>query len=121
EPSIGLHQRDNTRLLESLRGLRDLGNSVLVVEHDEEAIMTADHVIDMGPAAGVHGGEVCAEGTPAEVMANGKSLTAKYLTGEREIELPPEGRRPVNRKKMLKISGATGNNLKNVTGEIPVG
>ncbi|MFN4297611.1 MAG: excinuclease ABC subunit UvrA [Brevundimonas sp.] len=121
EPSIGLHQRDNTRLLESLRGLRDLGNSVLVVEHDEEAIMTADHVIDMGPAAGVHGGEVCAEGTPAEVMANGKSLTAKYLTGEREIELPPEGRRPINRKKMLKITGATGNNLKNVTGEIPVG
>ncbi|MFT4956027.1 MAG: excinuclease ABC subunit A [Brevundimonas sp.] len=121
EPSIGLHQRDNTRLLESLRGLRDLGNSVLVVEHDEEAIMTADHVIDMGPAAGVHGGEVCAEGTPAEIMANGRSLTAKYLTGEREIELPPEGRRPINRKKMLKISGATGNNLKNVTGEIPVG
>ena len=121
EPSIGLHQRDNTRLLESLRGLRDLGNSVLVVEHDEEAIMTADYVIDMGPAAGVHGGEICAEGTPAEVMANPKSLTGKYLTGEREIELPPEGRRPVNRKKMLKISGATGNNLKAVTGEIPVG
>lgn len=121
EPSIGLHQRDNTRLLESLRGLRDLGNSVLVVEHDEEAIMTADYVIDMGPAAGIHGGEICAEGTPAEVMANPKSLTGKYLTGEREIELPPEGRRPVNRKKMLKISGATGNNLKTVTGEIPVG
>ncbi|WP_298163430.1 excinuclease ABC subunit UvrA [Brevundimonas sp.] len=121
EPSIGLHQRDNTRLLESLRGLRDLGNSVLVVEHDEEAIMTADYVIDMGPAAGVHGGEICAEGTPAEVMANPKSLTGKFLTGEREIELPPEGRRPVNRKKMLKVSGATGNNLKTVTGEIPVG
>jgi len=121
EPSIGLHQRDNTRLLESLRGLRDLGNSVLVVEHDEEAIMTADYVIDMGPAAGIHGGEICAEGTPAEVMANPKSLTGKYLTGEREIELPPEGRRPINRKKTLKISGATGNNLKGVTGEIPVG
>jgi excinuclease ABC subunit A len=121
EPSIGLHQRDNSRLLESLRGLRDLGNSVLVVEHDEEAILTADYVIDMGPAAGIHGGEVCAEGTPAEVMANPKSLTAKYLTGEREIELPPEGRRPVDRKKMLRISGATGNNLKNVTGEIPAG
>ena len=121
EPSIGLHQRDNTRLLESLRGLRDLGNSVLVVEHDEEAILTADYVIDMGPAAGVHGGEVCAEGTPAEVMANPRSLTGKYLTGEREIALPPEGRRPVDRKKTLKISGATGNNLKNVTGEIPVG
>ncbi|WP_235562825.1 excinuclease ABC subunit UvrA, partial [Brevundimonas sp. Root1423] len=121
EPSIGLHQRDNSRLLESLRGLRDLGNSVLVVEHDEEAILTADYVIDMGPAAGVHGGEVCAQGTPAEVMANPNSLTAKYLTGEREIELPPEGRRPVDRKKMLRISGATGNNLKNVTGEIPAG
>ena len=121
EPSIGLHQRDNTRLLESLRGLRDLGNSVLVVEHDEEAILTADYVIDMGPAAGVHGGEICAEGTPEQVMANPGSLTGKYLTGEREIELPPEGRRPINRKKTLKISGATGNNLKNVTGEIPVG
>lgn len=121
EPSIGLHQRDNSRLLESLRGLRDLGNSVLVVEHDEEAILTADYVIDMGPAAGIHGGEVCAQGTPAEVMANGASLTAKYLTGEREIELPADGRRPVDRKKMLRVSGATGNNLKNVTGEIPGG
>ena len=121
EPSIGLHQRDNSRLLESLRGLRDLGNSVLVVEHDEEAILTADYVIDMGPAAGIHGGEVCAQGTPAEVMANPNSLTAKYLTGEREIELPSEGRRPIDRKKMLRISGATGNNLKNVTGEIPGG
>ena len=121
EPSIGLHQRDNSRLLESLRGLRDLGNSVLVVEHDEEAILTADYVIDMGPAAGIHGGEVCAQGTPAEVMANANSLTAKYLTGEREIELPAEGRRPIDRKKMLRISGATGNNLKNVTGEIPGG
>ena len=121
EPSIGLHQRDNSRLLESLRGLRDLGNSVLVVEHDEEAILTADYVIDMGPAAGIHGGEVCAQGTPAEVMANANSLTAKYLTGEREIELPADGRRPIDRKKMLRISGATGNNLKNVTGEIPGG
>ena len=121
EPSIGLHQRDNSRLLESLRGLRDLGNSVLVVEHDEEAILTADYVIDMGPAAGVHGGEVCAQGTPAEVMANGNSLTAKYLTGEREIELPADGRRPIDRKRLLRISGATGNNLKNVTGEIPGG
>ncbi|WP_313574686.1 excinuclease ABC subunit UvrA [Brevundimonas sp.] len=121
EPSIGLHQRDNTRLLDSLKGLRDLGNSVLVVEHDEEAILTADYVIDMGPAAGIHGGQVCAEGTPAEVMANPNSLTGQYLTGAREIELPPEGRRPINRKRMLKVSGATGNNLKNVTGEIPVG
>jgi len=121
EPSIGLHQRDNSRLLESLRGLRDLGNSVLVVEHDEEAILTADYVIDMGPAAGIHGGQVCAQGTPADVMANPNSLTGKYLTGEREIELPAEGRRPIDRKKMLRITGATGNNLKNVTGEIPGG
>ena len=121
EPSIGLHQRDNTRLLESLQGLRDLGNSVLVVEHDEEAIMTADYVIDMGPGAGAHGGIVCAEGTPEEVMANPNSLTGQYLTGAREIAIPVDGRRPINRKKMLTISGATGNNLKNVTGEIPVG
>ncbi len=121
EPSIGLHQRDNTRLLESLRGLRDLGNSVLVVEHDEEAILTADHVIDIGPGAGVHGGSVRAQGTPAEIMANPDSLTGQYLTGAREIPLPIDGRRPINRKKMLTISGATGNNLKNVTGSIPVG
>jgi len=88
---------------------------------DEEPILTADYVIDMGPAAGVHGGTVCAEGTPAQVMANPNSLTGQYLTGAREIELPPEGRRPIDRKRMLKVSGATGNNLKNVTGEIPVG
>ena len=121
EPSIGLHQRDNTRLLESLQGLRDLGNSVLVVEHDEEAILTADYVIDIGPGAGVHGGTVRAQGTPEEVMANPDSLTGQYLTGKREIPLPVDGRRPVNPKKMLTISGATGNNLKNVTGSIPVG
>jgi excinuclease ABC subunit A len=119
EPSIGLHQRDNTRLLESLRGLRDLGNSVLVVEHDEEAILTADHVIDMGPAAGVHGGEIVAQGKPAEVMANPKSLTGQYLVGAREIAVP-DSRRPLG-KKRLKVSGATGNNLKSVTGEIPTG
>ena len=120
EPSIGLHQRDNTRLLESLKGLRDLGNSVLVVEHDEEAILTADYVIDMGPAAGVHGGHIVAEGTPAEVMASPKSLTGQYLTGAREIEVPLD-RRPINRKRLLTVEGARGNNLKNVTGEIPVG
>jgi excinuclease ABC subunit A len=119
EPSIGLHQRDNTRLLESLKGLRDLGNSVLVVEHDEEAILTADHVIDMGPAAGVHGGEIVAQGTPAQVMADPNSLTGQYLTGVREIPVPDD-RRPINRKKMLKVIGATGNNLKAVEGEIPV-
>ena len=120
EPSIGLHQRDNTRLLTSLKGLRDLGNSVLVVEHDEEAILTADHVIDMGPAAGVHGGEIIAQGTPADIMANPRSLTGQYLTGAREIEVPLD-RRPFSKKKMLRVVGATGNNLKNVTGEIPVG
>ncbi|HKT54166.1 MAG TPA: excinuclease ABC subunit UvrA, partial [Caulobacteraceae bacterium] len=95
EPSIGLHQRDNARLLTSLKGLRDLGNSVLVVEHDEEAILTADHVIDMGPAAGVHGGHIVAEGTPSEIMANPKSLTGQYLSGAREIEVP-EQRRPIS-------------------------
>jgi excinuclease ABC subunit A len=90
EPSIGLHQRDNTRLLQSLQGLRDLGNSVLVVEHDEEAILTADYVIDMGPAAGVHGGEIVAEGKPADIMANPNSITGQYLTGTREIEPCPK-------------------------------
>ncbi|HEY2662673.1 MAG TPA: excinuclease ABC subunit UvrA [Caulobacteraceae bacterium] len=120
EPSIGLHQRDNHRLLISLKGLRDLGNSVLVVEHDEEAILTADHVIDMGPAAGIHGGEIIAEGKPADIMANPKSLTGQYLTGAREIPVPEE-RRPINKKKVLKVIGARGNNLKDATGEIPVG
>ncbi len=120
EPSIGLHQRDNTRLLESLRGLRDLGNSVLVVEHDEEAIMTADHVIDMGPAAGVHGGHVIAEGKPADIMANPDSITGQYLVGTREIAVP-EDRRPISKKKVIRVVGASGNNLKNVTAEIPVG
>ena len=118
EPSIGLHQRDNHRLLTSLKGLRDLGNSVLVVEHDEEAILTADHVIDMGPAAGVHGGEIVAEGKPADIMANPASLTGQYLTGVREIAIP-EDRRPIGKKK-LKVIGARGNNLKDVSGEIPV-
>jgi excinuclease ABC subunit A len=120
EPSIGLHQRDNARLLTSLKGLRDLGNSVLVVEHDEEAILTADHVIDMGPAAGIHGGHVVAEGKPADIMANAKSLTGQYLIGAREIAVPTE-RRPISPKRMLRVIGATGNNLKAVTGEIPVG
>jgi excinuclease ABC subunit A len=119
EPSIGLHQRDNTRLLQSLQGLRDLGNSVLVVEHDEEAILTADHVIDMGPAAGVHGGHIIAEGLPADIMAEPKSLTGQYLVGTREIAVPRH-RRPVG-KKRLRVVGARGNNLKSVTGENPVG
>jgi len=118
EPSIGLHQRDNTRLLESLRGLRDLGNSVLVVEHDEEAILTADYVIDMGPAAGVHGGEIVAAGKPADIMAAPASITGQYLSGVRAIEIP-DTRRPISKKKVLRVVGATGNNLKNVTVEIP--
>jgi excinuclease ABC subunit A len=120
EPSIGLHQRDNARLLVSLKGLRDLGNSVLVVEHDEEAILAADYVIDMGPAAGIHGGEIIAQGTAEEIMAEPKSLTGQYLTGAREIPIP-EKRRPVAKVKRLKVIGARGNNLKDVTGEIPVG
>ena len=120
EPSIGLHQRDNTRLLTSLKGLRDLGNSVLVVEHDEEAILTADYVIDMGPAAGVHGGEIIAQGTPSEIIANPKSITGQYLSGAREIAVPDE-RRPFSKKKMLRVIGAQGNNLKHITGEIPIG
>jgi excinuclease ABC subunit A len=120
EPSIGLHQRDNTRLLDSLRGLRDLGNSVLVVEHDEEAILTADHVIDMGPGAGIHGGRVVSQGRPAEIMADPESVTGRYLCGAEEIPLPDQ-RRPVKGAKVLKVVGATGNNLQSVTAEIPVG
>ncbi|MDQ2861001.1 MAG: excinuclease ABC subunit UvrA, partial [Pseudomonadota bacterium] len=120
EPSIGLHQRDNARLLVSLKGLRDLGNSVLVVEHDEEAILAADYVIDMGPAAGVHGGEVVAQGKPADIMASPRSLTGQYLTGMRQIPIP-ERRRPISTKRMVRVVGATGNNLKGVTVEIPVG
>ena len=90
EPSIGLHQRDNAKLLESLKGLRDMGNTVIVVEHDEDAIRTADHVIDMGPGAGVHGGHIIAEGTPADIIANKKSLTGKYLSGAENIPIPAE-------------------------------
>ncbi|WP_022696634.1 excinuclease ABC subunit UvrA [Euryhalocaulis caribicus] len=120
EPSIGLHQRDNERLLESLQGLRDLGNTVIVVEHDEEAILTADHVIDMGPAAGVHGGHVVAEGKPAEIMANPKSLTGKYLSGEAEVPLPDQ-RRKCKAKRVVTVKGATGNNLKDVDAEFPLG
>jgi excinuclease ABC subunit A len=120
EPSIGLHQRDNTRLLDTLRRLRDLGNSVLVVEHDEEAILTADHVIDMGPAAGIHGGNVIAEGTPEQIQRNKNSITGQYLSGAREIALP-EKRRWVNAKRAITIKGARGNNLQNVDATIPLG
>ncbi|MEO0622451.1 MAG: excinuclease ABC subunit UvrA [Pseudomonadota bacterium] len=119
EPSIGLHQRDNGRLLESLRGLRDQGNTVIVVEHDEEAIRTADHVIDIGLGAGVHGGKIIAEGKPEEVAAAPASVTGAYLTGTREIAIPPE-RRPGNGK-WLTIEGARGNNLKDVSAKIPLG
>jgi excinuclease ABC subunit A len=118
EPSIGLHQRDNARLLDTLKRMRDLGNTVLVVEHDEETIMEADHVIDMGPGAGVHGGEVVAQGTPAEVMANPASLTGRYLSGELSIPLPRRRRSP---EKFLRIVGATENNLKGVEVSIPLG
>ncbi|MGH6985479.1 MAG: excinuclease ABC subunit UvrA [Caulobacteraceae bacterium] len=120
EPSIGLHQRDNARLLTSLKGLRDLGNSVLVVEHDEEAILSADWVIDMGPAAGVHGGHVVAVGEPEAIMAEPASLTGRYLKGEVEVPVPVH-RRPILPDKSVRVSGATGNNLKSVTAEIPVG
>ena len=120
EPSIGLHQRDNERLLNTLTRLRDLGNTVIVVEHDEDAIRCADHVIDIGPGAGVHGGVIVAQGTPADVMKAPKSLTGQYLSGKRKIAVPKQ-RTPVDAKRMLKLSGCTGNNLKKVTLEIPVG
>ena len=120
EPSIGLHQRDNSRLIDTLTHLRDLGNTVIVVEHDEEAIMAADYVIDIGPGAGVHGGEVVAQGTPKQIMECKNSLTGKYLSGEEKIEIPAE-RTKIDKKKMLSVIGATGNNLKNVTLNIPVG
>ncbi len=120
EPSIGLHQRDNDRLLATLRRLRDLGNTVIVVEHDEDAIRTADYVVDIGPGAGIHGGEVVAKGTPKDIMASPDSLTGKYLTGLEQIDIPAE-RRPVSETKKVSVVGASGNNLKDVTAEIPLG
>jgi excinuclease ABC subunit A len=120
EPSIGLHQRDNERLLNTLTHLRDLGNTVLVVEHDEDAIRAADHVIDIGPGAGVHGGQVVAEGTMKQITANKQSLTGDYLSGRKKIEIPKK-RTPLNKKKQLVLTGATGNNLQQVTLEIPLG
>jgi excinuclease ABC subunit A len=120
EPSIGLHQRDNARLLDTLKHLRDIGNTVIVVEHDEDAILSADHVVDIGPAAGIHGGEVVAEGTPADIMANPNSLTGKYLSGELSVSVPSERRKP-KKGKEIKIFGARGNNLKDVTAAIPLG
>ena len=120
EPSIGLHQRDNERLLQTLRRLRDLGNSVIVVEHDEDAIMTADWVVDVGPGAGIHGGEIVSQGTAAQVMADRESLTGQYLTGTRQVAVPRKRRKP-NPERVLTIRNARGNNLKGVTADVPLG
>ena len=120
EPSIGLHQRDNQRLLATLKHLRDLGNTVLVVEHDEEAIRAADNVLDIGPGAGVHGGEVVAHGTPDDIVKHADSLTGKYLSGRTKIALPGL-RTPRDPKRAIQVIGARGNNLKNVDAEFPLG
>jgi excinuclease ABC subunit A len=120
EPSIGLHQRDNDRLLKTLTFLRDLGNTVIVVEHDEDAIAAADFIVDIGPGAGVHGGNIIATGTAAEICANPNSVTGQYLSGKRQIELPSK-RTPIDKKKIVRINQAAGNNLKNVNMELPVG
>jgi excinuclease ABC subunit A len=120
EPSIGLHQRDNQRLLDTLVNLRNLGNTVIVVEHDEDAIRQADYVVDLGPGAGVHGGEIVAQGTPQEVMAHPQSVTGQYLSGRRRIAIPALRRVP-DPKRMLRVLGATANNLKKVTAEFPLG
>ncbi len=119
EPSIGLHQRDNGRLLVTLKNLRDQGNTVIVVEHDEEAIRTADYVLDIGPGAGVHGGEIIARGTPAQIVKSKNSITGQYLTGVRKINIPAERRK--GNGKVITVEGATGNNLKNITAEFPLG
>ena len=120
EPSIGLHQRDNERLLGTLRGLRDLGNTVIVVEHDEETIRAADHVIDLGPRAGRHGGEVVAEGSVEDIREHPTSLTGRYLRGELRVPVPP-GRRQAARGHRLRVVGARANNLRNLTVDIPLG
>ncbi|MER8765107.1 MULTISPECIES: excinuclease ABC subunit UvrA [unclassified Mesorhizobium] len=120
EPSIGLHQRDNARLLDTLKHLRDIGNTVIVVEHDEDAILHADYVVDIGPAAGIHGGHIIAQGTPQQIMATPASITGKYLSGELEVATPA-ARREAKKNRRLKVVGARGNNLKNVTAEIPLG
>ncbi len=120
EPSIGLHQRDNERLLNTLTYLRDLGNTVIVVEHDEDAIRSSDHVVDIGPGAGIHGGKVIAQGTPDDIASNPDSITGHYLSGKESITIPSE-LTPYDKKRVLKITGARGNNLKNVTLEVPAG
>ncbi len=119
EPSIGLHPRDNNRLLETLKGLRDLGNTVLVVEHDDDTILTADWVVDLGPGAGEHGGRIIAEGTPEQILAHPKSLTGAYLSGRKHIPLPKKRR--TGNGKHLTIVGAAANNLKNIDVKIPLG
>jgi excinuclease ABC subunit A len=119
EPSIGLHQRDNARLLETLKHLRDLGNTVIVVEHDEDAVLTADYVVDVGPGAGVHGGEVIAKGTPSEIMATPGSLTGQYLSGAMMISRA-DGRRKINKKRQISVKGARGNNLKDIDVDVPL-
>ena len=121
EPSIGLHQRDNERLLGTLTRLRDLGNTVIVVEHDEDAIRMADHVLDIGPGAGVHGGEIVAQGTVQDMLESPRSLTGQYLSGKRAIEVPKERRQPIDNDSWLHLNGASGNNLKNVDLAIPAG
>jgi excinuclease ABC subunit A len=120
EPSIGLHQRDNARLLETLKHLRDIGNTVIVVEHDEEAILAADHVVDIGPGAGIHGGHIVAQGAPRDIMASADSITGQFLTGVRQIPVPKARRKP-EKDKLLRVVGACENNLKNVEAEIPLG
>jgi len=120
EPSIGLHQRDNARLLDTLKHLRDIGNTVIVVEHDEDAILAADHVVDIGPGAGIHGGHIVAQGAPQEIMASADSITGQFLTGVRQIPLPAARRKP-DRDKLLKVIGACENNLKRIDAEIPLG
>ncbi|RYE08720.1 MAG: excinuclease ABC subunit UvrA [Hyphomicrobiales bacterium] len=120
EPSIGLHQRDNERLLEALRRLRDIGNTVIVVEHDEDAILTADYVVDIGPGAGVNGGHIVAEGTPEDILKNKNSITGQYLSGKLQIPTPVE-RRKATKSKKIHLDGATGNNLKNVSVDVPLG
>ena len=120
EPSIGLHQRDNTRLLNTLFHLRDLGNTVIVVEHDEDAILSADYIVDIGPGAGKHGGAIVAQGTPKKILKHADSLTGKYLSGVEKIDTPSK-RTPVDPEKMLSVVGASGNNLKNISADIPVG
>jgi excinuclease ABC subunit A len=120
EPSIGLHQRDNQRLLNTLTYLRDMGNTVIVVEHDEDAIMSADHIVDIGPGAGVHGGEIVAQGTPGDILKSPSSLTGQYLSGKKSIAVP-KNRTPIDPDKLLRIKGASGNNLNNIDVDIPMG